>query len=227
MRLYYMTSYEVALIILRERRMRLARFDRLNDPFELLSTSIADREVRYVMKYLRDHWVSKIGIICMGLHWKSPVMWAHYARNHTGICLGFDVPDELAREVKYSSEREKVVLDMTKEVRGITSDLLERITTTKYAQWSYEEEWRLFARLEEKDPVNGEYYLPFGPSMTLREVIVGVRCKASVGSFRKIIGRAESEIKIIRVRPAFDSFAMVQQRNVTPIKILPRSGARD
>jgi len=221
MRLYYMTSYEVALIILRERRMRLARFDNLNDPFELLSASMTDPEVRYLIKYLRDHWVRKIGIICMGLHWKSPVMWAHYARNHTGICLGFDVPDDLAREVRYSSEREQVVLDMAKELRGINSELLQRITTTKYEQWSYEEEWRLFSKLEEKDPVNGEFYLPFGPTMTLREVIVGVRCKAPVGSFRKIIGRPESAIKIIKARPAFDSFTMVQQKNVTPIKISP------
>ena len=48
-----------------------------------------------------DHIERSTGIICMGKHWHSPLMWAHYAGNHTGVCLGFDVPDELAYDIKY------------------------------------------------------------------------------------------------------------------------------
>lgn len=215
-----MTSYEVAAkFILPERRMRLARFDTLNDPFELLSFNMTDPDVRYVMKFLRDHWVEKIGIICMGKHWRSPLMWAHYAENHTGVCLGFDVPDGMAREIHYSNDREKIILDMAKELRGIDEKILEKAISTKYSQWSYEEEWRLFSNLTEKDPVNGCYYLPFGPMISLREVIVGARCKAPVGSFRKIIGKANNMITVTKARAAFDTFTMVRQKKVTPITI--------
>jgi hypothetical protein len=42
MRLYYMTSADIGLIILRERRMKLSLYNELNDPFELLSHALGD-----------------------------------------------------------------------------------------------------------------------------------------------------------------------------------------
>jgi hypothetical protein len=218
MRLYYMTSLKTAVdYILPEKRMRLARFARLNDPFELLSFNQGGSEERLIFKKLRDHWEKSLGVICFGKHWKSPVMWAHYAQSHTGVCLGFDVPDDKPREMVYQPERIKWAVDLTKPIRGVDSGLLEQVITTKYAQWAYEEEWRLFSKLTDPDPTNGEYYLDFGPDMTLREIIVGARCQNSVGSFKKLIGVVEQSVKIIKARPAFETFTMVRQKNVVPI----------
>jgi hypothetical protein len=220
MRLYYMTNLETAVDhILPERRMRLAQFDRLNDPFELMSADIGSPEERYVFKYLRDHWTKTLGVICMGKHWKSPLMWAHYAKNHTGVCLGFDVPDDKPKQMIYEPERLKLLIDMAKPIRGVTVDMLERVITTKYAQWAYEEEWRLFSKLEEQDPENGYFYLPFGLNLALREIIVGARCEKSVGSFRKLLGEVEQSVTIIKARPAFESFSMIRQLRVSPITV--------
>lgn len=223
MRLYYMTSIEVAVkYILPERRMRLGTFDRLNDPFELLCARMSDGDTRYVFKLLRDHWVNTLGVLCMGKHWKSPLMWAHYAQNHTGVCLGFDVPDDKAKQMRYEPERLTGLIDPSKPLRGVTNDVLEAVVTTKYAQWSYEEEWRLFAKLQEKDP-NGFFYLPFGDTLVLREIIVGARCTKSVGSFRKLLEPVNKSVTIIKARPAFDTFTMIRQKRVTAIAVLPRS----
>lgn len=223
MRLYYMTSLNIAVKhILPELRMRLSRFDRLNDPFELMGAQIGGANERYVFKYLRDYWTKTLGVICMGKHWRSPLMWAHYAENHTGVCLGFDVPDDKPRKMVYEPERLKLLVDQAKPLRGITVDLLEQVVTTKYAQWAYEEEWRLFAKLEERDPVNDEFYLPFGPNFRLREIIVGARCPKSVGSFKKLLGRVEQPITIIKARPAFESFTIVKQQRVTAITVNPK-----
>lgn len=223
MRLYYMTSFETATkYILAERRMRLGQLDKLNDPFELRCAHMGNPEHRVVLNYLREGFVERYGIICMSGHWKSPLMWAHYAANHTGVCLGFDVPDDKTRKVDYTSDRILLDIDPTKHLRGITEDTLKQLAFTKYSQWSYEEEWRIFGRLEEPDPQNGFYYVPFGPMLTLREVIVGTRCDAPVGSFRKYLKGLDHPVTIIKARPAFETFTMVRQQNVKSITVTPR-----
>lgn len=223
MRLYYMTSLKTAVdYILPEKRMRLGQFARLNDPFELMSFNQGGADERFIFKKLRDHWEKSLGVICFGKHWKSPVMWAHYAQSHTGVCLGFDVPDDKPKQMVYEPERIKWAVDHAKPIRGIDANLLEKVITTKYTQWAYEEEWRLFAKLEDPDPTNGEYYLNFGPDLTLRQIIVGARCPNSVGSFKSLVGDVEMSVEIIKARPAFETFTMVTQKNVSPIIVLPK-----
>ena len=53
MRLYYMTSLETAVnYILPERRMRIAQFSGLNDPFELMSVRLDGQVGRQVFRAL-------------------------------------------------------------------------------------------------------------------------------------------------------------------------------
>jgi hypothetical protein len=223
MRLYYMTNLETAINhILPEKRMRLAQFDRLNDPFELLSAHMGNADERRTISLVHDHWVKTIGVICMGAHWKSPVMWAHYAKSHTGICLGFDVPNDMPKKMVYEPDRLKLLLDPAIPDDGPTRELIEKILTTKYKQWEYEDEWRLFSKLVVPDSVNGFFYLPFGPSLALREIIVGARCEKSVGSFKKLLGDVEQSVEIIKARPAFESFSMVRQKRVSVITVSPK-----
>lgn len=223
MRLYHLTSLETAVqYILPEKRMRLGRFSRLNDPFELMSFNFGGADERYIFKMLRDHWEKSLGVICFGKHWTSPVMWAHYAKSHTGICLGFDIPDDRPKKMVYEQERIKWAVNLVKPLRGLDNWLLEKVITTKYEQWAYEEEWRLFAKLEEPDPINQEYYLNFGSNLTLREIIVGANCQSSVGSFRRLVGDVEQSVTIIKARPAFETFSMVTQKRVKPIVVQPK-----
>jgi hypothetical protein len=224
MRLYYMTQLETAIEhILPERRMRIAQFDQLNDPFELLSAKMGGANERIVFKRLREHWIRTLGVICMGRHWKSPLMWAHYAKSHAGICLGFDVPDDKPKRMNYEPGRLQLLIDTAKPAGGFTLELLEKVLTTKYAQWAYEEEWRLFSNLEERDPVNGHFYVPFGPVLSLREIIVGARCAQPVGSFKKLLGQVKQSVTIIKARPAFESFEIVTQKRVSPITVHPKT----
>jgi hypothetical protein len=75
MRPYYMTSADVALIILKERRLKLSLFHELNDPFELLSASIGEKDMRHIVHALQAHWTKTKGVICFSDNWRSPVMW--------------------------------------------------------------------------------------------------------------------------------------------------------
>ena len=93
-RLYYMTAKQWALVILREKRLKISTIPELNDPFELLGASIGEKGMRRALEILHAHWARELGMICMTDNWRSPVMWAHYADKHRGLCLGFDVSDQ-------------------------------------------------------------------------------------------------------------------------------------
>jgi hypothetical protein len=105
---------------------------------------------------------------------------------------------------------------------GLTEAVIGQLLCRKYSHWAYEEEWRLSFKLKDKDPINGEYYLKLGPELVLREIILGSRCPAPVRSFRKLMGQVDHSVRIIRARPASDSFTIVQQNAVTPIVVSPR-----
>lgn len=225
MRLYHMTSLKTAInFILPERRMRLSRFETLNDPFELKSIKFEGPRGRHILKKVLEHFNDNVGLLCMVKHWESPIMWAHYTENHHGVCLGFDVTEEdMPTQIKYTAERTTHILDETDPHGGVTFAMMKALTTTKSIGWSYEEEWRLLANLTEPDPINGCFYLPFSKTFALREIILGSRCVAPIGSFRKHLGPVDQPVTIIRSRPAFEAFTMVRQQNVSSIVVRPKS----
>lgn len=226
MRLYYMTRLETAeKHILPEWRMKLSTFDKVNDPFELLCADQGDKLQRRILRVLRDHWTKRLGFISFSTNWRSPLMWAHYAASHTGVCLGIDIVEkDKIRKMVYEPERLKGLFDLTKPNGGANEETLLAVLTTKYKQWEYEDEWRAFAGLDDCDAKTGLYYVDFGPTILLREIIVGARCTKPVGQFAKLVkasGKVLKPVTIVKARPAFRTFTMVRQRRVTPITIKP------
>ncbi len=72
MRLYYLTSHEVATTyVLPERRMKLSLFHELNDPFELYPYSLSDRASRRISRVLQRHFNTSKGLICFSDNWRS------------------------------------------------------------------------------------------------------------------------------------------------------------
>lgn len=226
MRLYYMTKLETAeKHILPEWRMKLSTFDKVNDPFELLCADQGDKLQKQILKVLREHWTKRLGFISFSAHWRSPLMWAHYAESHAGVCLGIDVTEEdKIRKMVYEPERLKGLFEASKPNAGADEESLLKVLTTKYKQWEYEDEWRIFANLDDRDPRTGMYYVDFGPTMFLREIIVGARCAKPVGELAKLVrasGKALKPVSIFKARPAFKTFTMVSQKRVTPVTVRP------
>ena len=92
----------------------------------------------------------------------NPLLWAHYADSHRGVCLGFRVERSIdlkaLLEVKYQ--------DTPPVWRGEDSDLIQKIFCTKWSHWEYEKEWRAVATDKE--------YIELA-SGVLETVIFGVR----------------------------------------------------
>lgn len=89
------------------------------------------------------------GVCCFTEDSNNELMWSHYARSHTGICLEFNFSHtpalgEKLWPVKYASEMPVIN----------SFDELPDALLTKHTQWAYEREWRLLKMLGGSESFN-------------------------------------------------------------------------
>ena len=222
MRLYYMTSARWAEVILRERRLKLSRFHEANDPFELNLIDSRDPSRRKIVQMIAKYHDEHTGMICFCAGWDNPMMWAHHADKHAGVCLGFDVEEHLVSTVEYTDKKIDVEFGDHLPRHGLSIELLNKVLTTKSMAWISEQERRVLAELKTPDPANGLYYTDFGPQVQLRDVIIGHRCTWSTSKVVGMLDQVVAPIRLWKVRPAFGRFAMVEQHQVKAVTVRPK-----
>ena len=151
------------------------------------------------------------GFQCFSRNWKNPLLWSHYADKHRGICLGFDVQDDVVKPVTYTEDRLEIdANDLADISEEDGAKLMEKLLWTKYLDWKYEEEVRAYASLEEKDASTGLYYLEFGEKLKLSEIIAGPLCSIETKmKIQEAIGRYSDTVEVVQARLAYQSFKVV------------------
>lgn len=209
MRAYYLTSKHWALEALKNRRLKIALFNDMNDPFELLGAENKTRRNKAELKQLKEGTNAAIGALCFSQGCGNPVLWSHYADKHRGICLGFDIRDDGAHEISYRGERlreiEKEFLEGEVEILG------HRLLTTKFEHWRYEDEVRMILKLEDAVYEKEFYFMPFGEALRLREIIAGVRCNISLEELREMLSQEDAGVTIARAGLAPDEYKIVKR----------------
>lgn len=213
MRVYHFVSDVFGLEDLRRRRLKIATLNELNDPFELFGINLKDENLRRAFHAMKHELASNRGLICFSRNWHNPVQWSHYAAKHTGICLGFDVPEEHLGEVTYSRKRLIVEAEQFRDPRSLDIDLAKRFLFTKYAHWRYENELRSFVTLENEDPVTGLYFAEFSDKLKLAVVIVGAQSTISRQTLQAALGDIALSVETFKARLAFGSFRVVRQKD--------------
>jgi hypothetical protein len=212
-RLYHFLSEQYGLENIRKRRLKVARIDELNDPFEFAGVNFKDKSLRDAFRKMKREMSENRGLLCFSSKWRNPVIWSHYADRHKGLCLGFDLADASVGPVSYSGRRLAVELDSLKSPRGLSEDYVRKIFFTKYAHWKYENEYRGFVTLDEVDETTGLYFAEFSERFILRQVIVGAESTISRECLSEALGENQQNVEQIKARLAFKSFSVVRQRN--------------
>ncbi len=222
MRAYHFLAADYAIDDILNKRIKISRIEDLNDPFELLSVELSDRVARRAFLQTRRDIDANRGVICFSKNWHNPVLWSHYADKHRGICLSFDVDDTLVIYVRYDGKRLVHDLQGMLQAGTLDEEFMLRVLRTKFKDWEYEDEVRVFARLEEQDSDTKLYFKDFDGQLVLREVILGARCDQIEERLEAIPGAVDSNVKLICARLAFTSFRIVENRLLT--KRLPNHG---
>lgn len=211
-RVYYMTGAMTGLACIAMQRLKVSRFNDLNDPFELMGVNVNDSAVRRAFKAARDKLNETKGLICFTQNWKSPLMWGHYADKHAGMALGFDIPSELLVDVNYATKLFNLQLDpRTKRPAKETMDML---ISMKFSDWSYEKECRKFVDLNPEEAEGGMHFVPFSKDLKFCEIVLGPRNNYKVADIRKLAKKVSGgdEIKVTKSRIAFSRFEVLENK---------------
>jgi len=151
--------------------------------------------------------LNRYRVYCLGPDVGNQLMWAHYADSHRGICLEFNVMNDViccALEVQYFAE-----FPMTRPYSG---DLAENLLPllAKSDVWKYEREYRLVAQdaanataHETLFAVDGFLKLPEG---ALQAIIVG--CEGDYAAVRDVVRKCRSEISLKRATKVDNRYAL-------------------
>ena len=175
-RVYKFRSAEFGLLNLKERRLKLSTIDDLNDPFDLCSLDITDPAIEHSLNAYIEHFRRTTGLLCFSRNWDNLLLWSHYANSHTGLCLGFDIPDGSPADAYDVNVHYQPNLLQIRRPEDVNYDLANRLLRTKHESWSYEQELRLFVQLNDPPDANGLRWFDFGPNLELKEVVVGAQC---------------------------------------------------
>lgn len=209
MRVYHLLSAQFGINNIALSRIKISRYDDLNDPFELLAGELSEKELRHAVLAMKKDFNETKGLISFSRSWENPVLWSHYAEKHHGMALGFDIPDNYASEVHYCLDRIPVEYIGGDKRNGIETTYVDKIISTKYKHWEYESEIRMYVGLDEGICEGGLYFLPFSKELKLREVILGHSCPMTIDKIKVLIKELHPKSKVIKSRLDFKSFRVV------------------
>lgn len=213
MRVYHFTNLKYAIEDMQNQRLKIARINELNDPFELLAADLLDKKDRQAFAKFKNKMNDKFGIVCFSESWGSPLLWGHYADKHMGVVLGFDVADEKLNKVHYTTMRPKVEFDQKtrKIING--SQVLDDLIRTKFTEWQYENEHRMYAELDKAEQAARLSFVKFSEDLILREVILGMNCVKPIEEIRRIVNSNFSKVKVIKAGMALRKFKVIEDRS--------------
>lgn len=141
--------------------IKLAVPDFFNDPFEIAIskeiTELLDNKEPEALAFDMGIEISKVGVVSLSETSRNLLMWAHYADEHRGICIGFDrnVLSELdlgsvyleryhtLSPVKVNYDNLRVdIKELLKDRDFMYENSILKILTTKSDDWIYEKEHR-------------------------------------------------------------------------------------
>jgi hypothetical protein len=203
MRVYKFLCAKFGMKSLKEKRLKISTVDDLNDPFELFAYEQTTKAKRKGFRDARQTWAASRGLICFSADWKDPVMWAHYSDKHKGLCLAFEIPENVVEPITYVDKRLSLSQDLN--LKDANAWL-----HTKYENWAYEKELRSWINLE--TPSEGLYFMDFGERLKLMSVIAGARCTLTKGEILDAMVPLKG-VELIKARAGFHRFEIVRDKS--------------
>lgn len=126
---------------------------------------------------------SYFGVASFSLIWNSILMWSHYAKDHTGICIGYN-KEKIQKagiagkigQVVYENEFPRIKPKVAKkpDMEFMEESFIQ--THTKAKNWDYEKEYRITNTYYPYEVTNSER-IAIVPTEIISDVTLGIRIK--------------------------------------------------
>ena len=172
--------------MLKSKKIYMPALKQLNDPLESANSFLLGSDER-----ARETYFSNYRILSLSKNPLIPTMWAYYADNYQGLCLGFKTDNNFSniQEVNYYNEQDAIIFgDNFGE-----EDLLKKGTA-----WKHEEEWRILQNDLEKE------YFEYGDDLIC--IIFGHKISPKIR--KKIEKVIPNGVQIFTVKPDCSKFCL-------------------
>lgn len=111
-----------------------------------LLCSHADKNAETTIAWMQEYARNMYNICCFSETYDNNLMWAHYADNHSGFCIGYNIKNlnnnltHLTLPVIYK-DNFFISID---DLENIDGSKCMHALSVKSPEWSYEKEWRTF-----------------------------------------------------------------------------------
>jgi hypothetical protein len=156
------------------------------------------------------NFFKNIGVASFSKKSDDILMWSHYAKNHSGICVGFDT-QQMYRTLKATICKVNYVLEYPKilppwRVKDKSDNVMFshflKIFTSKSKMWKYEKEYRIIIA----DTASQSITLP---KSTFKEIIIGSEFpKDKLDSFISTLKKEYPTIQIQLARKSTDNYKL-------------------
>ena len=207
-------NIDYVMDILKNHRLYFPTRDKLNDPLEGMCQPL------YFTYIGIDHYIDngieqpeskqyfdQFRVLSFSRHWNSMQMWAHYAQNYNGLCIGFNVKDSLCniKEVHYTNRRYPMITKagISEIDKHLEKTIIDRNFYIKSNNWKYEGEYRIVRKQSEE-------YLWFDPSC-ISSIILGNLSAIDKENIQIIFGECkEQKIPLYFVRPNLYDYGLTK-----------------
>jgi hypothetical protein len=173
---------------LTEPSLYFAKPSKLNDPFdcrvdlsecfERVAASAIPERAKWLLSFrnnpfVLDNWKAQFenaGVCAFSATPNETLLWAHYADNHRGVCLYYELPEVFIKDpglqmtlggrVEYESEPVTALLTTASpemSLESFVTKLVQVYLLAKDPAWRYEQEARLINRESGVFKLTGEY----------------------------------------------------------------------
>lgn len=158
-----------------------------------VSNFLAEGPFTKTLESVHEKLREKVGVCSFAGNARNILMWAHYASNHSGVCLQFQIAADISiftRAVSVDYSCEYPVVDYFEDIqKSFIPTLFQKST-----EWKYEAEQRIV------HPSGANCYLTFQPS-ALNSLILGCQLeeKSEIAIKQLLLERHENGLPPIRV----------------------------
>jgi len=209
MRAYKYLDQKWGLEDITEFHVKVSQFADMNDPFELIGSRWSDSNVEDL---LAAHCESEYSAMCLSRDCTNPLLWAHYADKHRGLCLGFDIPDDpnAVNQVILVAGREmqdpEVLVSAIKARAPETAvNSAMRKLLVKHEGWRYEDEVRIITRS------SVQYFKFDDDDFVLKQVILGARSGLSKRTILNRLQDYNHYVEILKAKLSEDTFQILAE----------------
>lgn len=121
-----------------------AKLEEDGKTFKLLKNAFKHLRICSLSGYKESHWYDRLTISKRQEQVCNPLMWAHYANRHKGICIEYEVTPECLARHNSDNELLRLCPCAYRKHKPMTDGItLDNALMVKASCWSYEEEARL------------------------------------------------------------------------------------